>query len=156
MKSLYFITRTLLLLYHYIQSTCFVKMLNSWQFIRKRFLVSQLDVIKNQNWVDEMNADEKSYIKLPPDLLEHFLRGLSYQKSNSLFSKKGQKFNNWVRCRLILKIFWNSVRNGDSPGPWTEFWECGCQSTNLPNKSVNWHPHSLKFIMFSKKSVGAN
>ena len=42
---------------------------------KKRFSVSQLDVVKNQNWVDEMNADEKFYIELPTDLLEHFFKG---------------------------------------------------------------------------------
>ena len=32
----------------------------------------------------------------------------------------------------------------------------GCQSTDLPNEFVKWHPHSLKLIKFSHKSVGAN
>jgi len=56
--------------------------------------------------------------------------------------------------------FWKKIRNRivifSTTGPWPGFWECGCQSTDLPNESVNWHPQSLKFIKFSQKSVGAN
>ena len=40
----------------------------------KGFLVSQLDVIQKQKWTDGMNADEKSFLELPSNPMEHFFK----------------------------------------------------------------------------------
>ena len=40
----------------------------------KGFLVSQLDVIQKQKWIDGMNADKKSFLELPSNPMEHFFK----------------------------------------------------------------------------------